>query len=259
MNANFPVDDNVVTLCKARNKMKIVLTYGLGIIIATLFIPKMQHAQNTNFKAKRFKMLAEQIISRGIKNEEVIKAMQAVERHLFVPHHLQKYAYQDRPLPIGYEQTISQPYIVALMSQLLDVKEGEKILEIGTGSGYQAAVLAEMKGRIFSIEIVRPLQKRAAFVLDSLAYKNVETCYGDGYLGWPDQAPFDGIIVTCSPTKVPQALVDQLAEGGKLVIPVGLKNVKKLVLLEKKKGKIIQKNVISVRFVPMVDLHGNQY
>ncbi|NOU58605.1 protein-L-isoaspartate(D-aspartate) O-methyltransferase [Marinifilum caeruleilacunae] len=239
--------------------MKLGLIYGLGFLITTLLIPQKQNVQDMDFKEKRFKMVAEQIQSRGVNHSKIIKAMQNVERHLFVPRYLQKYAYQDRPLPIGHGQTISQPYIVGLMSQLLEVEEGEKLLEIGTGSGYQAAVLGELGGKVFSIEIVKPLQRRADFVLDSLGYENVETRYGDGYLGWPEQAPFDGIIVTCSPTKVPQALVDQLAEGGKLVIPVGLKNVKKLVLMEKKKGKIVQRNVIPVRFVPMVDSKGNAY
>jgi protein-L-isoaspartate(D-aspartate) O-methyltransferase len=237
--------------------MNFGLLYGFGLLVA--IISKGQNVQNMNFKDERFKMVTEQIKSRGINNDEVIKAMQKVERHLFVPNDLQKYAYQDRPLPIGHKQTISQPYIVGLMSQLLDVEEGEKLLEIGTGSGYQAAVLGELGGEVYSIEIVEPLQKRAAFVLDSLAYKNVFTRYGDGYKGWPEKAPFDGIIVTCSPTKIPQTLVNQLAEGGKLVIPVGIKNVKKLVLLEKKKGKIVKRNIIPVRFVPMVDSEGNNY
>lgn len=233
--------------------------YMLGLVIALIGIPWKQKVQDMDFKEKRFKMVAEQIKSRGINNVKVIKAMQNVERHLFVPHYLQKYAYQDRPLPIGNGQTISQPYIVGLMSELLDVSEGEKILEIGTGSGYQAAVLGELGGEVYSIEIVKPLQRRAAFVLDSLNYTNVFTKHGDGYIGWPENAPFDGIIVTCSPTKIPQALINQLAEGGKLVIPVGLKSVKKLVLLQKKNGKITQRNVIPVRFVPMVDRRGNSY
>ncbi|WP_321281616.1 protein-L-isoaspartate(D-aspartate) O-methyltransferase [Marinifilum fragile] len=239
--------------------MNFSLIYGLVLLITGIVIPVRQNVQNMDFKEQRFKMVAEQIKSRGINDSEVIKAMQKVQRHLFVPHYLQKYAYQDRPLPIGHGQTISQPYIVGLMSQLLEVEEGEKLLEIGTGSGYQAAILGELGGEVYSIEIVKPLQKRAAFVLDSLNYENVNTRYGDGYLGWPEKAPFDGIIVTCSPTKIPQALIDQLAEGGKLVIPVGLKYVKKLVLLEKKKGEVIQRNVIPVRFVPMVDADGNIY
>lgn len=239
--------------------MNFGLIYGLGLLITGIVVPVRQNVQDMDFKEKRFKMVAEQIKSRGVNDSDVIKAMQIVERHLFVPNYLKKYAYQDRPLPIGHGQTISQPYIVGLMSQLLEVDEGEKLLEIGTGSGYQAAVLGELGGEVYSIEIVEPLQKRAAFVLDSLNYKNVTTRYGDGYIGWPEKAPFDGIIVTCSPTKIPQALIDQLAEGGKLVIPVGLKYVKKLVLLEKKKGKVVQRNVIPVRFVPMVDIDGNLY
>ena len=255
----FKCDCPVLFGIKNGYNMNFGLICGLGLLITGIVIPARQNAQDMDFKEKRFKMVAEQVKSRGINDSHVIKAMQTVERHLFVPNYLQKYAYLDRPLPIGHGQTISQPYIVGLMSQLLEVKEGERLLEIGTGSGYQAAILGELGGEVYSIEIVESLQKRAAFVLDSLNYENVNTQYGDGYKGWPEKAPFDGIIVTCSPTKIPQALVDQLAEGGKLVIPVGLKHVKKLVLLEKKKGNVIQHNVISVRFVPMVDADGNKY
>jgi protein-L-isoaspartate(D-aspartate) O-methyltransferase len=239
--------------------MKTTALYVFFLIIALTGIKEKQNVQDMSFSESRVKMVAEQIKSRGITENKVISAMQIVERHLFVPGYLKKFAYQDRPLPIGYGQTISQPYIVGLMSQLLDVDKGDKLLEVGSGSGYQAAVLGELGGEVYSIEIVKPLQERAAFVLDSLGYKNVHIKYGDGYVGWPEKAPFDGIIVTCSPSRIPSALLEQLAEGGKLVIPVGEKDIKKLVLIEKKNGEITRKNIIPVRFVPMVDKRGNTY
>jgi len=204
-------------------------------------------------------MVIDQIMERGVNDSCVIRAMEKVERHLFVPASLKHFAYQDRPLPIGEGQTISQPYIVAYMSQLLELNSKSRVLEIGTGSGYQAAVLGEICDEVYSMEIIESLEKRASFVLDSLHYKNVNTYCGDGYFGLSDKAPFDGIIVTCSPTKIPKALIAQLAEGGRLVIPVGKKNVKELVLLKKLNGKIIQLDVLPVRFVPMVDEKGKSY
>jgi len=239
--------------------MNAAFLYGILMFLIGTKGVNLQNKQDMNFKAHRKQMVEEQIVARGISNVDVLTALENVERHLFVPNHLQKYAYLDRPLPIGHEQTISQPYIVGLMSQLIDVDKTEKVLEIGTGSGYQAAVLGELCSEVYSIEIVKPLKKRAAFVIDSLGYSNVHVKYGDGYQGWPEMAPFDGIIVTCSPTNIPQALIDQLAEGGRLVIPVGLKNVKKLMLLVKANGEIKKQSVIPVRFVPMVDKKGKIY
>lgn len=239
--------------------MSAKLYIGLLVIFLSFAFSQKQNNKIMDLEKNRINMLAEQITSRGISDSDVIKAMKKVERHLFVPLNLQAYAYKDRPLPIGYNQTISQPYIVGLMSQLLNTNKDEKILEIGTGSGYQAAILGELCGQVYSIEIIEPLQKRAAFILDSIGYKNVHTKCGDGYLGWPTQAPFDAIIVTCSPSRIPEPLIEQLAEGGRMVIPVGLKRVKKLVLLKKKNGEISKQSVISVRFVPMVDEKGNSY
>lgn len=235
------------------------LTIGLWVILLGFVFTQRQKNKNMDFEQNRINMIAEQITSRGITDVDIIKAMKKVERHLFVPLDLQAYAYKDRPLPIGYNQTISQPYIVGLMSQLIDTDKHEKILEVGTGSGYQAAILGELCGQVYSIEIIKPLQDRAAHILDSIGYKNVHVKWGDGYLGWPAKAPFDAIIVTCSPREIPEPLIEQLAEGGRMVIPVGLKKVKKLVLLKKKNGKINKQNVISVRFVPMVDEKGNSY
>lgn len=165
-------------------------------------------------------MVAEQIVGRGVSDPVVLEAMRAVPRHRFVTEEWQDQAYADHPLPIGHGQTISQPYIVALMSEALDIEPGAKVLEIGTGSGYQAAVLAEMGVEVYSIEIVPELEERAATTLRDLGYA-AATRAGDGYFGWPEEAPFDAIIVTAAPDHVPQPLVEQLAPGGALVIPVG--------------------------------------
>lgn len=197
-------------------------------------------------------MVNEQIIARGVRAESVIKAMQKVERHLFVPEQYRNFAYSDRPLPIGEGQTISQPYIVALMTELLDLKKSDKVLEIGTGSGYQAAILAEICDSVYTIEIIPSLGKQAQVLLKELGYHNIHCKIGDGYLGWPEHAPYDGIIVTCAPSKIPQPLKEQLAEGGRMVIPVGATYTQELVLVTKTKGKLIQKSVIPVRFVPML-------
>ncbi|RUT73019.1 protein-L-isoaspartate(D-aspartate) O-methyltransferase [Ancylomarina longa] len=238
--------------------MKLSFVFGLLFVMIGVNTGK-EGSQQMDYKAQRKKMLADQIIGRGITDTDVINAMDKVERHLFVPSHFRMYAYNDRPLPIGQGQTISQPYIVGLMVQLLGGEPDDRILEIGTGSGYEAAILAEIYSEVYTIEIVAALKKRATFVLDSLAYKNVHVRLGDGYLGWPEEAPFDGIIVSCSPVDIPPPLIDQLAEGGKLIIPVGKTNVKQLVVIKKKKGKLSKRSVIPVRFVPMVDEKGNAY
>jgi protein-L-isoaspartate(D-aspartate) O-methyltransferase len=211
------------------------------------------------FEKQRLEMVNEQLRGRDIDDPAVLSAMTKVPRHLFVPVKIRDLAYKDGPLPIGYDQTISQPYIVALMSQLLALKSGERVLEIGTGSGYQAAVLAQMGVEVFTIEIVPELGNRAKKVLDQLGYDRVKVKIGDGYLGWPENAPFDGIIVTCAPTSIPEPLNEQLAEGGRMVIPVGESGYQQLYLLIKQDGRIIQKKIIDVRFVPMVDEKGKTY
>lgn len=236
-----------------------VLCLVLLLIFSFGEFSEVANLQEMEFEKLRINMVIDQIMKRGVNDALVIRAMEKVERHLFVPTKLRSFAYQDRPLPIGEGQTISQPYIVAYMSQLLNLNSKSRILEIGTGSGYQAAILGEICAEVYSIEIVESLQRRAAFVLDSLKYENVKTFCRDGYQGLADQAPFDGIIVTCSPTEIPEALIAQLAEGGRLVIPVGEKNVKKLILLKKKNGKISKQDVLPVRFVPMVDEKGKSY
>lgn len=196
-------------------------------------------------------MVNEQLAKRDIRNDRVLEAMRSVPRHEFVPENLRALAYEDRPLPIGFEQTISQPYIVALMTQELDPKPADKVLEIGTGSGYQAAVLAKLVKEVYSIEIVEPLGRRAAADLKRLGFTNVHTRVGDGYAGWPEHAPFDAIIVTCAPEKVPPALVEQLKDGGRMVIPVGDENAQTLYLMVKRGGAMQERERIPVRFVPM--------
>jgi protein-L-isoaspartate(D-aspartate) O-methyltransferase len=183
----------------------------------------------------------------------VAAAIGKVPRHRFVPPQLAERAYENRPLPIGHEQTISQPFIVALMTELVEPKPTDRVLEIGTGSGYQAAVLAELVARVYTIEIVRPLGERAAAVLNALGYRNIETRIGDGYLGWPEAAPFDAIVVTAAPEKMPQPLVDQLAPNGRLIAPVGSRfGIQTLQLLRKDaQGRAVARSVLEVRFVPL--------
>jgi protein-L-isoaspartate(D-aspartate) O-methyltransferase len=205
-----------------------------------------------DFAAQRQRMVDQQLKPRGIKDERVLAAMAKVPREEFVPADERDGAYEDGPLPIGYDQTISQPYIVAFMTEQLQLKPGDRVLEVGTGSGYQAAILAELVADVYTIEIVEPLAKTAQATLQRLGYKNVHVKVGDGYQGWPEEAPFDAIIVTCAPDKVPQPLTNQLKEGGRLVIPVGERFAQQLYLLEKKHGQLKESATLPVRFVPMV-------
>jgi len=201
--------------------------------------------------AERYAMVREQIGPRGIEDRAVLAAMRAVPRHRFVPDVHRGSAYADRAVPIGYGQTISQPAVVALMTEVLMLDGTETVLEIGTGSGYQAAVLAEIVPRVYSIEIVEPIARRAKATLIELGYDDrVHLRTGDGYRGWPDAAPFDAIIVTAAPDHVPQPLVDQLKPGGRMVLPVG-NVVQQLVLIEKTLRDVIERNLIPVSFVPM--------
>ena len=188
---------------------------------------------------------------RGITNARVLAVMGQVPRHEFVPERQRAQAYDDHPLPIGYGQTISQPFIVAFMTEQLEPKPTDRVLEIGTGSGYQAAVLSELVARVYTIEIVDGLATRAAADLKRLGYTNVQVRAGDGYKGWPEAAPFDAIMVTCAPERVPQPLVEQLKDGGRIIIPVGPLWNQELVLLRKHGGKLEQHAVLPVRFVPM--------
>ena len=224
----------------------------LLFLIITLISCSSESGNGLWWKEKADQMVEKQIEKRGVKDPRVLKVMRDIPRHLFIPPHLEKIAYNDGPLPIGEGQTISQPYIVALMTELLELKGDEKILEIGTGSGYQAAVLSALASEVFSIEIVKNLVDSAAVRLDKLGYKNVITRWGDGYKGWSDQAPFDGIIVTAAPDKIPQPLIDQLKTGGRLVVPVGTRHQELKVITKNEDGSIQSKNIIPVRFVPMV-------
>lgn len=201
--------------------------------------------------SQREKMVREQIVARGISDELVLKAMLKVERHKFVPEEMKGLAYIDSPLPIGEDQTISQPYIVALMTELLGLKGDEKVLEIGTGSGYQAAILAEIAKEVYTIEIIKSLADSATKRLQELGYKNITVKWGDGYKGWEEHAPFDGIIVTCAPDHIPQPLIDQLKIGGRMVIPVGDWYQELLLLTKVSESEITRKSIIPVRFVPM--------
>ena len=212
-------------------------------------------AQSTDsFVSERVKMVEEQIKGRGIKDLLVLKAVSTVKRELFVPEKYRDLAYSDRPLPIGHNQTISQPYIVSYMTEPLQVEKDQKVLEIGTGSGYQAAVLAELVNHVFTIEIIPELAEGAEKVLNKTGYDNITIRTGDGYKGWPDQAPFDRIMVTAAPEELPEKLVQQLANDGRMIIPVGANLFMQYlwVIKRDKNGKITKEKILPVRFVPMV-------
>ncbi len=197
-------------------------------------------------------MVKNQLERRGIQNERILRVMRETPRHLFVPDNLKDDAYKDGPLPIGEGQTISQPYIVALMTELLELNGNERILEIGTGSGYQAAILSPLVKEVYSIEIVKSLAKKAGNKLKEMKYNNVMVKWGDGYQGWLEYAPYDAIIVTAAPNKVPQPLIDQLKKGGKMVVPVGTYFQQLKVISKTLDNEIKENNIIPVRFVPMV-------
>lgn len=209
-------------------------------------IPKTED----KFARQREKMVDNQIRRRGVSDRRVLAAMRKVPRHKFIPEDELDYAYNDTPLPIGCSQTISQPYIVALMTESLKLDETSKVLEIGTGSGYQTAVLAEIVDTVYSIEIVEELVKSASHLFDELGYRNIVAKYGNGFLGWPEHAPFDGIIVTAAPKSIPQNLINQLDIGGRMAIPVGT-FFQELVLATKTEKGLDQENITGVRFVPM--------
>lgn len=210
-----------------------------------------QKSTEGTFATSAAAMVEKQLRPRGIDDPRVLRVMAKVPREKFVANELTASAYDDRPLPIGFGQTISQPFIVAFMTQALKPRPTDRVLEIGTGSGYQAAVLGELVAEVYSIEIVRPLAQRAAVVLNALGYKNVLVKGGDGYKGWPEHAPFDAIIVTAAPDHVPQPLIAQLKEGGRMVIPVGGKVVQRLNVLEKRGAVVKQIAAIPVKFVPL--------
>ncbi|RLG71669.1 MAG: protein-L-isoaspartate O-methyltransferase [Methanobacteriota archaeon] len=206
---------------------------------------------HNEYSQEKLRMIQEDLMGRDITDKKVLEAMAKVPRHLFVPKKYRNQAYADHPLPIGYGQTISQPYVVALMTQALELKPQDKVLEIGTGSGYQAAILAEIVKEVYTIEIIPELAERARKTLESLGY-NVQVKTGDGYYGWEEKAPFDAIIVTAAASHIPPPLLEQLKEGGRLIIPLGsTKYYQTLTLIKKKDGKLETKHLTTVRFVPM--------
>lgn len=232
----------------------------ISVFVVLLLTSNYSCSQNADpFYVLRNRMVKNQIETRGITDEKILNAFRKVERHKFVLPQYIPHAYADSPLPIDEGQTISQPYIVAYMTDVLDLKRTDKVLEIGTGSGYQAAILAELCDSVFTIEIFETLANKAREVFDELGYNNIFCKTGDGYQGWLEFAPFDAILVTCAPAKVPEPLQQQLAEGGRMIIPVGSDPVQHLVMLRKKKGKIKQESVLPVRFVPMINEHGKKY
>ena len=234
--------------------------FPLSIVLLSVPIPAAslyQARRDTDieqYTRQRASMVTEQLRQRGISDARVLDVMGKVPRHMFVPGSVRPLAYADRPLPIGHGQTISQPFIVAYMTDALGVARTHRVLEIGTGSGYQAAVLAHLAREVYSVEIVPELARRASALLDSLGYSNVYIREGDGYAGWSEHAPFDRIIVTAAPEHVPQTLVDQLANEGRLVIPVGTSE-QWLTLIEKTTNGVTQRRTIPVRFVPLTRAH----
>ena len=237
--------------------LSLIIIFIIIQVGSTSFAQSEQSQLHSLYMSKQWSdkansMVKYQIEKRGITNTDILRVMRNTPRHLFVPPALSTMAYDDYPIPIGEEQTISQPYIVALMTDLLELKGNEKILEIGTGSGYQAAVLSQLVDSVYTIEIVESLANSAKNRLEKLNYQNVFVKHGDGYKGWPSVAPFDAIIVTAAPEKVPQTLIDQLKAGGHIVIPVGDKWQELQLITKTDKNKTKKKAVIPVRFVPMV-------
>jgi protein-L-isoaspartate(D-aspartate) O-methyltransferase len=226
------------------------------VVVLVMFAGMLTCAQADNWQALRQQMVDTQIRAREVRSEAVLQAMARVPRHLFVPESVRPYAYEDRPLPIGRGQTISQPYIVGYMTDVLQLEPAHRVLEIGTGSGYQAAVLADIATHVYSIEIVPELAEGARRALTDAGYRNVDVRTGNGYLGWPDRAPFDRIIVTAAPPTIPTALVDQLAVGGIMVIPVGT-DYQEIVVISRTAQGVTEKRTIPVRFVPMVTRPGD--
>jgi protein-L-isoaspartate(D-aspartate) O-methyltransferase len=225
-----------------------------GILSAFILIgcaqEKKMQDQQTDYEALRHAMVKNQIIARGVKDQHVLDAMMKVPRHLFMPENDVRHAYADEPQPIGKGQTISQPYIVAFMTEQLKVDKNSRVLEIGTGSGYQAAVLSEIVDSVFTIEIIPELAKKAEILLRELHFDNVVVRQGDGYNGWPEKKPFDAIIVTAAPPNIPQPLLQQLKIGGRMVLPVG-EYLQELVIVKKSDSGIDMESVLPVRFVPM--------
>jgi protein-L-isoaspartate(D-aspartate) O-methyltransferase len=226
----------------------------LPLAVLVLSACPMPAQDDAAHRARRAAMV-DLIVREGVRDSATVAAMRAVPRHEFVPAHMREFAYEDSPLPIGHEQTISQPYIVAFMTEQLRPKPGMKVLEVGTGSGYQAAVLGHIGCEVYTIEIVEPLATTAAAALSRLGYRRVHVRHGDGYLGWPEEAPFDAVIVTAAAPEIPAALLDQLAPRGRLIMPVGPRDgMQWLELVEKDaRGRLGRRTLLPVRFVPLVE------
>jgi protein-L-isoaspartate(D-aspartate) O-methyltransferase len=228
------------------------VSIGHKFACAAWLLAAIAPAQTDPWAARREAMVRDDIAGRGVTHPGVLRVMRATPRHLFVPPESREMAYNDHPLAISHGQTISQPYIVAIMTQLLDPARAQKVLEIGTGSGYQTAVLSPLVGHVYSVEIVPELARDAATLLDRLGYRNVTTRHSDGYQGWIEHAPFDRIILTAAPPEVPPKLIEQLKPGGKLVAPVGRGFGQQLIVIDKDRaGKLTRRDVLPVRFVPM--------
>jgi protein-L-isoaspartate(D-aspartate) O-methyltransferase len=230
---------------RPKSRMNMIIVFALVMLAGAITCAQ------ADWEAMREQMVNAQIRARDVRHPAVLQAMMRVPRHRFVPDAMRPYAYEDRPLPIGNGQTISQPYIVAYMTEVLQLEPAHRVLEIGTGSGYQAAVLAEIAKQVYSIEIVPELADRARRALAETGYRNVDVRTGDGYVGWPEHAPFDRIIATAAPPDIPKPLVDQLAVGGIMVVPVGT-GYQEIVIISKTAQGVTQKRTIEVRFVPMV-------
>ena len=231
-----------------RRSAEIFALFVLSLLPAC---PEAREPAAGDLTEQRDAMVEQQIEARGISDPATLEAMRSVPRHEFLPLRLREEAYGDYPLPIGHGQTISQPYIVAFMTEAIRPQPGEKILEVGAGSGYQAAVLAQMGAEVYTMEIVAPLAEMARQTLDRLGYRSAQVKHGDGYRGWPEHAPYDAVVVTCAPDKIPPDLVEQLRDGGRMIIPVGGGMEQELILLRKHAGKVEKQSVLPVRFVPM--------
>ena len=250
---------NTKTPSKFRRTWSTCSSGGAGCfvpLLCLLFLASCTDAElpapdASDLAAQRDAMVDQQIAARGITDPATLAALRTVPRHEFLPLRLRSEAYADYPLPIGHGQTISQHYIVAFMTDAIRPQPGENILEIGAGSGYQAAILAAMGANVFTVEIVGPLAELSRQTLDRLGYDNAKVLHADGFRGWPEHAPYDAIIATCAPDKIPAPLVDQLREGGRMIIPVGTGLNQELVLLQKKNGQIEKQSILPVRFVPM--------
>jgi protein-L-isoaspartate(D-aspartate) O-methyltransferase len=232
----------------------------MGLFLAGLlvFMPSCQttnRGEAESYDEARQRMVEKQIVARGIEDERVIKAMLTVPREEFIPEQYRHYAYYDSPVPIGDGQTISQPYMVALMTEELNLSTADRVLEVGTGSGYQAAVLAEIAREVYTVEIIEPLGMEAESRLKRLGYTNIKVKIGDGYEGWEEYAPYDRVIVTCAPTEIPRPLIDQMKEGGIMVIPVGTTGFQYLYRVKKYMGEAQMEEVIPVSFVPLTGPH----